>query len=120
LGATAGDAVAPFVAGLLLSMLAWRQVALLHLIPGLIAAPLFLYFFLRYGGSIAPPAPAGPGQSQKVTLRTYGRQLARTLTQGPLGWVLVIAGLRGLIQNGLVAFLPFFLVQAVGLPAALV
>lgn len=120
LGATAGDAIAPFVAGLLLSFLAWRQVALLHLAPGLVAAPLFLYFFRRYSGSTVQLSAGSGERSKNISVRAYGRHLLSTLTRGPLGRVLVIVGFRGLIQQGLLTFLPFFLVQAVGLPAALV
>lgn len=120
LGATAGDAIAPFVAGLLLSFLAWRQVALLHLVPGLVAAPVFLYFFRRYGGSAVQPILKEGEQNEKASVRSYGRHLVQTLMRGSLGRVLVVVGFRGLIQQGLQTFLPFFLVQTVGLPAALV
>src|SRR4030081_931515 len=52
MGGNVGDALAPIVVGSLLSILTWRQVVVLNVIPGLVIALVLLVFLgsLRLGG----------------------------------------------------------------------
>src|SRR5262249_30877063 len=74
MGGNVGDAVAPFVAGLLLTYLTWRQVVIVNVIPGIAMAVVLLYCL---GRMQSKPRPGEIGdkptrRSLNDVLRDFG------------------------------------------------
>src|SRR5258706_317684 len=65
MGGNVGDAIAPIVVGALLSVLTWREVVILNVVPGVLIALLLFVFLatLRLGGRKAEASRASGGQS---------------------------------------------------------
>jgi MFS family permease len=106
-----GDAVAPLVAGVLLTVLSWRGVMAVNVLPGVLMAVLLLVYFSRPqpGEECAGKAPA----SAAAILRGFGVLLRnRTVMMLSLGSVF-----RSMTQMSLLAFLPLFLARELGYPA---
>jgi predicted MFS family arabinose efflux permease len=106
-----GDAVAPLVAGLLLTVLSWRGVMAVNVLPGLLMALLLLVCFSRPqpGDDRAGKPPASAG----AILRGFGVLMRnRTVMMLSLGSVF-----RSITQMSLLAFLPLFLARELGFSA---
>jgi predicted MFS family arabinose efflux permease len=106
-----GDAVAPLVAGILLTVLSWRGVMTVNVLPGLVMAVLLLVYFSR-------PQPGddragAPPASARSILRGFGILLRnRTVAMLSIGSVF-----RSMTQTSLLAFLPVFLARELGYSA---
>jgi len=106
-----GDAVAPLVAGLLLTVLSWRGVMAVNVLPGIVMAGLLLVYFSRTqpGDERAGSPPA----SAASILRGFGVLLRnRTVMMLSVGSVF-----RSMTQMSLLAFLPLFLARELGYSA---
>jgi MFS family permease len=115
MGGNVGDALAPIVVGSLLSVLTWRQVVVLNVIPGLVIALVLLAFLgtLRLGGRKAPKDGAAHevgGQS----LRDYFRGLAPLFRNRSLLLLSTSSAFRSMTQNALLTFLPVYLAYEMG------
>ena len=113
LGASFGDTLSPFVVGLVLTWLSWREVTLLNAIPGLVMA-LIYWALMR---PVHLPRPAGGGHAD---VRAYARGFASLARNGSMVRIALLGGARAMTQNGLSTFLPIYLAGVVGLGAALV
>ena len=101
-----GDAVAPLVAGLLLTVLTWRGVMTVNVLPGLAVAVLLLVYFSRP----QPGDERSKGQSLGSILQGFGVLLRnKTVTMLSLGSVF-----RSMTQLSLLAFIPVFLARELG------
>ena len=104
LGANFGDAVAPLAAGAMLVGMTWSMTATVNAIPAVLVA-LLLGLLLagdRRGGDNAAPG-VGIGEY-------FGGMLQVVRNRAVLG-LCTMAGLRTMAQNGLLMFLPFYLID---------
>jgi FSR family fosmidomycin resistance protein-like MFS transporter len=102
-GGNIGLAFGPLLAGAIASGLGWRFAYGLMAIPALVIA----FLFFRLSQTTAPVARAGEQDREETppSLRPY---------LIPLGIVLVVGLLNGLIYRGIVTFLPLHLSESVG------
>ncbi|MDQ6685766.1 MAG: MFS transporter, partial [Pseudomonadota bacterium] len=115
MGGNAGDAVAPLAVGALLTLLTWREVVVLNVVPGLVMSLLLLVFLgtLRLGrkpSSVAATDDDAPSQS----LADYGRGLRELLRNRSLVLLSTSGAFRSMTQNALLTFLPLFLARELG------
>jgi FSR family fosmidomycin resistance protein-like MFS transporter len=123
MGGHLGDAVAPLVVGAMLTVLNWRDVVIMNIIPGVIASVLLLAL-LGQGGSLDAGEPeAGASSGGKagaskgaVSLESVRALLAdRTVVTLSLG-----SAMRSLTAMTLLAFLPLFLANEMGYSSAFI
>jgi MFS family permease len=114
MGGNVGDAVAPFVAGMLLQIFSWREVVIMNVIPGIIMAIAILVYLgrLKLDGKKADEKQLGFASA----VRGFG-----TLFKNKTLMMLSISSaFRSMTQNSLLAFLPLYLANQLGYSAALV
>ena len=109
LGANAGDAVAPLCAGALLTWLTWGTTAAFSALPALAIAALLALVLLAGDKPGAGTARAGMG------LADYLGGLGRVLRDRTVLGLCLMAGFRTMTQAGLLAFLPLYLADVLGL-----
>lgn len=113
LGPNIGEGIAPFLVGVLLLYLSWRNVLFLNVIPGVV----IMLILWKYLFSTAAMQVAGKG---KVSLVEY-LQGIKTMGQNiPLLLLVFVAGMRSMTQQGLNTFLPLYLTRELGLSSAMV
>jgi len=113
MGGNVGDALAPLVAGALLTVLSWREVVVINVIPGIVMSVVLLVLLGRtlttHGPAAQAKAPAAK-RTLKDTLRDFKPLLAnRTL-------IFLCAGsvFRSMTHGGLMTFLPLYLATDMG------
>jgi MFS family permease len=109
MGANVGDAVAPFVAGVLLGYLTWRQVVVVNVIPGIAMAVLVLVLL---GGMQSKPRAASA--DVKPAKRSFGdvlRDFRTLLRNRVLIFLCASSVFRSMTHGGLMAFLPIYLAR---------
>ena len=105
MGGNVGDAAAPFVAGLLLQWLTWRQVMIVNVIPGVLMSA----FILIYLGRLQMrQADSGAQKSIGETMKGF----AALLRNKTLMLLSVSSAFRSMTQTSLLAFLPLYLANA--------
>jgi MFS family permease len=109
MGGNVGDAIAPLVAGALLSLLTWRHVVMVNVLPGILMATVILFMLGRM--EVKPKASAdGAERGLKGKLRAFGVLLGnRTLIS-----LCASSVFRSMTQSALMTFLPLFLAQQMG------
>ena len=113
MGGNVGDAIAPLVAGSLLTFMSWRDVVVVNLLPGVVMACVILVSLGRMEARPREADKSGAhsiGQMVGRKLRDFGRLLHnRTL-------VLLCASsiFRSMTQGALMTFLPVFLARQMG------
>src|SRR5260370_4255427 len=112
MGGNAGDAIAPIVVGALLSVLTWREVVILNVVPGVVIALLLFVFLgtLRLGGRKAEASRDSGTQS----LRDYFRGLPELFRNRGLILLSASSAFRSMTQNALLTFLPVYLAYEMG------
>lgn len=105
LGANVADTLAPLAAGSLLAVLTWQRTAATGAVPVIFVALLIAALLLRGGGRRA--APAGGGMSMSEYLLGLNRIVRDRLVLG----LCLMSGFRSMAQNGLLVFLPLFIVD---------
>lgn len=120
MGANAGDAIAPLVVGVLLTVFTWRQVVVMNVVPGLLVALLLLVFLgsmhLRPGGK----PRAGNAEPAGQSLADYGRGLRELMRNRSLVLLSTGGAFRSMTQNTLLVFLPLFLARELGYSPVLI
>jgi MFS family permease len=104
LGANLGDAVAPLAAGLLLLSMSWPEAAAVNSLPVFVVAGAL---FLLWRGDRPDAANGKPG----MALSDYFAGMRRLLRNRAVLGLCLMAGLRTTAQNGLLMFLPLYLVD---------
>jgi MFS transporter, FSR family, fosmidomycin resistance protein len=114
MGGNVGDAVAPIVVGALLTVLTWREVVILNVVPGIVIAFLIFVFLgtMQLGGK--RPDAAGGGRTQ--SLREYFRGLPELFRNRGLILLSTSSTFRSMTQSALLTFLPVFLAYELGYP----
>jgi MFS family permease len=112
MGGNVGDALAPLVVGAMLSVLSWRNVMVLNVIPGVMMSCVILLSLGRMQFHSRPAGADQPGQR----LRDFRQLLAnRTLLMLSAG-----GGFRAMTQSTLLTFLPVFLARDMGFSSILI
>ena len=102
-GASLGDGIAPPIAGLIMLVLSWQQTSLLLAIPVAIMG----FYVLRSLPQIRADQDTEDNSSGKYN---YWEGLKGLLSNRDMLILCILAGLWSMTQNGLVVFLPFYLV----------
>ena len=105
LGANVADTLAPLAAGSLLAVLTWQRTAATGAVPVIFVALLIAALLLRGGGRRV--AAAGGGMSMSEYLLGLNRIVRDRLVLG----LCLMSGFRSMAQNGLLVFLPLFIVD---------
>ena len=105
LGATMGDILGPLCAGFLLVSLSWQMTALVNALPIFAVAVVIAFVLGRDAtASGANHVRATAGTSYLTGLRTLA-------TDRSVVMLCIMAGFRSMTQNGLLVFLPLYLVN---------
>ena len=120
--ANVGDALGPFMTGILLTWFTWRAILIGSAIPG-VAMGLFIWWLLGaspQGNPADPGAPqkgqeAGKSGKKKLSTREYLRGFVRLLIDRNVFLLAMINGVRSLTQNGLSTYLPPFFMTLLGI-----
>ncbi len=112
MGGNVGDAFAPLVIGALLTVMAWREVVILNVLPGVVMSLLLLVFLgtLKLGRKNAKPGVS----DEKQTLAQYADGLKKLFKSRSLILLSTSSAFRAMTQNGLLTFLPVFLAYEMG------
>lgn len=111
LGATVGDMLAPVAVGALLTVLSWRTATMVSALPAF-AVALLLLMVLREGRSPTDGATmGGDGAPAKSKARAYVDGLWKLVRDPAVMSLCVMAGFRSMTQNGLLVFIPLYLVS---------
>ena len=102
-GASLGDGIAPPIAGLVMLVLSWQQTSLLLAIPVAIMG----FYVLRSLPQIRADQDTEDNSSGKYN---YWEGLKGLLSNRDMLILCILAGLWSMTQNGLVVFLPLYLV----------
>ena len=102
LGANVGDAVAPVFAGWLMLTLTWHATAEINALTGVIVAALLLV--VLNGGDTAAKA-----QAKATDLRAYITNTVTVFRRREVWTLCLMAGVRSMMQGGLLVFLPLYL-----------
>jgi MFS family permease len=118
MGGNVGDAVAPFVAGLLLSGVAlgwfidfqgitWRQVMIFNIIPGIFMSIAILWYLgrLQIDGK-------GKASQRNLSLNEVLKGFSGLLKNSTLMLLATSSAFRSMTQSSLLVFVPLYLVNA--------
>ena len=119
MGGNVGDAVAPFVAGTLMSGIAlfgvtlsfdlsWRQVMIYNVIPGIFMAAAILWFLGRTQMS------AGKSGDKRLSLGEVLAGFGGLLRNRTLVMLSISSGFRSMTQSSLLVFIPLYLANVMG------
>jgi MFS family permease len=111
MGGNVGDAIAPLAAGALLTVLTWRHVVMVNVVPGIIMAVVLLFMLGRL--EVRPKAVGKDGAGQRgiaARLRGFGT----LLTNPTLIFLCASSVFRSMTQGALMTFLPLYLAQKMG------
>jgi len=111
MGGNVGDAVAPLVAGALLTLLTWRQVVVINVIPGIVMSVVLLVLL---GRTLATGAPAAKAVPAKRPLREILRDFKPLLANRTLVFLCSSSVFRSMTHGGLLTFLPLYLATDMG------
>src|SRR3984893_6355305 len=115
MGGNVGDAVAPLVVGAMLSVLSWRNVMVLNVIPGVMMSCVILLSLGRmqfHSRPAGPPGTAAAGQRLRDFRQLLGNRTLVMLSAG--------GAFRAMTQSTLLTFLPVFLAREMGLSSILI
>jgi len=103
LGASFGDILAPVIAGSLLLSMSWQQTAVLNAVP-IFAIAIILLICLKE--IVVPPKKPDEADDRPG----YLSSVAMLLRNSSLIGLCIMSGFRAMTQNGLLLFLPLYLV----------
>jgi MFS family permease len=112
MGGNLGDAVAPLAVGAMLTILSWRDVVIMNVVPGMLASVLLLMLLGRDGGADLDDDRPIPGSSPRRFHSFAGVRLLlanRTVLMLSLG-----SAVRAMTAMTLLTFLPVFLANEMG------
>lgn len=114
MGGNAGDAIAPLVAGALLTVFTWREVVVMNVVPGLVMSLLLLVFLGSMQLRPKVSALADGGEPAGQSLASYMRGLRDLMRNRSLVLLSTSGAFRSMTQNSLLVFLPLFLARELG------
>jgi MFS family permease len=109
LGANGGDAAAPVIVGTMLLTMSWQTGAAVSALPVIIVAAIVAWLAWRERNNakrgVAKPASDG------LAIADYLKEVGKALKDRAVLTLALMAGLRTMTQNGLMAFLPLYLID---------
>lgn len=110
MGGNVGDALAPLVIGALLTLLTWREIVMVNVIPGLLMSGLLMLLL----GSVTlgrkkKSSTSGDSNAGGQGLTQYFAGLKELLRNRNLIYLSTSSAFRAMTQNALLTFLPVFL-----------
>lgn len=114
LGANLGDTLMPLLTGALLAFLSWRQVISVSVAGGLLLGVVLLRLITRARRRHVESVPRPPSTAG------YLAGLRILLNNTNLLILALVSGIRSFTQQGLMSFLPLYLVNDLKVPAVLV
>ncbi|MDH4191645.1 MAG: MFS transporter [Betaproteobacteria bacterium] len=116
MGGNVGDALAPVAVGALLSLLTWREVVVLNVLPGVVMSLLIFVMLgsLRLGGAARSKTGAGPDEARVQSMGDYLQGLRTLFRNRALVLLSTGSAFRSMTQNALLTFLPLFLAYEMG------
>ena len=112
MGGNVGDAVAPLVVGALLTVLSWRNVVLVNVVPGIVMSALILLYIGRIHN--AEKAKAAGRKTVPPTGAERLRAFTSLLTDRAVVMLSVGSTFRAMTQSALLTFLPVYLAREMG------
>jgi len=114
LGATMGDILAPLATGFLLVVMSWQSAALVNALP-VFAVALIIALALGRDATAS-----GANHQRSAGFVSYLSGLKTLATDRSVLLLCVMAGFRSMTQNGLLVFLPLYLVNELNATSVLV
>ncbi|MDB5812805.1 MAG: transporter [Betaproteobacteria bacterium] len=109
MGGNVGEAIAPFVIGLLLGWFSWRTVVVINVIPGLAMSALILLLLGAFSMNKSKDELAINAGAGAQGVKQYLRDYAGLLKNRSLMLIAGSSGMRTMTQAGLLTFLPVYL-----------
>jgi MFS family permease len=113
MGGNVGDALAPLAVGSLLTVLAWREVVILNVVPGLVMS-LMLLVFLGTVSLGAKRKSRVDDDAHEQSLADYFRGVPQLFRNRALMILTASSAFRAMTQNALLTFLPVYLAYEMG------
>lgn len=110
MGGNVGDALAPLAAGIMLTILSWRNVVIINVIPALIVSLLILIYL---GRSSEQKETSGE-KSSRIKVTDALSSLKTLLKNRTVVMVSTSSAFRSMTQTALLTFLPIFLANQMG------
>ena len=107
MGGNIGDALAPLVIGSLLTILTWREIVVVNVIPGLLMSGLLMVFLGTV--TIGRKKHNKPDDTAGQGVKEYFAGLKELLKNRNLIYLSMSSAFRAMTQNALLTFLPVFL-----------
>ena len=104
-----GETVAPILVGALLAVIAWQTVLLWAAVPTVIVALAIMLLLWNVGGARVSTQQGGRALGQQF------RDLGSLLRNRGLLSLIVVSGVRGMGDRGLLLFLPLYLSEELGM-----
>jgi sugar phosphate permease len=108
MGGNVGDAVAPLVAGWLLTILTWRQVVVVNIVPGIFMSVMLLMYLGRLN---VDAGTARERQAPAARIAETVKGFSELLKNRALVMLSVGSAFRAMTQGSLLLFLPIYLSQ---------
>jgi MFS transporter, FSR family, fosmidomycin resistance protein len=113
MGGNVGDALAPMAAGALLTLMSWRDVVLVNVLPGVVMAVLIFALLGRFQSS-SPSKAHADDQGHQGGAKTVLRGFMELLKNPTLLSLSASSAFRAMTQNGIMTFLPLYLATQMG------
>ncbi len=114
IGGNLGEALAPFVIGMLLAWFSWRTVVVINVVPGLTMSALILLLLGAFTVTTAADRDAINARGQRRSVKDYAADFAGLLKNRNLMLIACSSAMRTMTQAGLLTFLPVYLAYELG------
>lgn len=113
MGGNVGDAFAPLVVSLMLTVLSWRNVMMLNVVPGVIMSCIILASLGRMQSEMPEAGQSGGGRVQdaRASLAKRLDGVRQLMANRTLVMISVSGAFRSMTQSTLLTFLPLFLLR---------
>jgi MFS family permease len=109
MGGNVGDALAPLAVGALLTILPWREIVVVNVIPGLLMSGLLVVFLGTFTLSRKKNTGHSPDLAAGQNAKQYFAGLKALVKNRNLIYLSTSSAFRAMTQNALLTFLPVFL-----------
>jgi len=110
MGGNVGDAIAPLVVGALLTVLNWRDVVLVNVVPGIVMSVLILGYIGRIHNAERSNASSAKKPSGAASFQSF----AALLTNRAVVTLSIGSTFRTMTQSALLTFIPVYLARDMG------
>jgi MFS family permease len=117
MGGNVGDAVAPLVAGFLLTIFTWREVVVINVLPGVLMSIMLMVYLGRLNIDAKSDAEK---RAPQVALGAALRGFTALFKNKALVLLSVSSAFRAMTQGSLLLFLPIFLKQEMGYATSII